>query len=208
MEKLTSALLSTYRAKTVTPVIVEAVPGRYADVRASLRQIVPIGLLETQFHTFLPRIMGLIEIPVTKFKEIPTFNMMATALLPDLIEDIAQLKSVKKIYPDRFIWTNSMVSALGIYKDSKSKDFTSTHWTKRLLGLDVANDKGFAGNGITTAVLDTGARISHQMLHRVRPLTAIPEKGGSGEDSNGHGSWCNACVGGAQATDPRYNVPV
>ena len=208
MEKMTSALLSTYRAKTVTPVIVEAVPGRYADVRASLTKIVPIGLLETQFHTFLPRIMGLVEIPVTKFKEIPTFNMVAAALLPNLIEDIAQLKSVKMIYPDRFIWANSTVSSLGIYKDRKGVGFTSTHWTKRLLGLDVANDKGFAGNGITTTVLDTGARITHPMLHRVRSLTAIPEKGGSGEDGNGHGSWCNACVGGAQSTDPRYNVPV
>ena len=208
MEKLTSALLSTYRAKTVTPVIVEAVPGRYSDVRASLANIVPVSFLETQFHTFLPRIMGLVEIPVTKFKEIPTFNMVAAALLPNLIEDIAQLKSVKMIYPDRFIWANSMVPSMGVYKDRKGVGFTSTHWTKRLLGLDVANNKGFTGNGITAAVLDTGVRITHPMLHRVRSLTAIPEKGGSGMDGNGHGSWCNACVGGAQATDPRYNVPV
>jgi len=208
MEKLTSSLLSTYRAKTVTPVIVEAVPGSYEDVRASLTKIVPIGLLETQFHTFLPRIMGLVEIPVTKFKEIPTFNMVAAALLPDLIEDIAQLKSVKMIYPDRFIWANSVVPPNGIYTDRKGIPFTSTHWTKRLLGLDIANNKGFSGNGITTAVLDTGVRITHAMLRRVRPLTAAPEKGMSGEDSDGHGSWCNACVGGAQATDPRYNVPV
>ena len=36
----------------------------------------------------------------------------------------------------------------------------------------------------------------------------MPEKGASGQDSNGHGSWCTACVGGSHAIDRRYEVPV
>ncbi|MDP2953491.1 MAG: S8 family serine peptidase, partial [Chloroflexota bacterium] len=208
MDKLTSALLSRYRNKAVTPVIIESAAGAFSNMRASLRQIVPVDLLETQFHTFLPRVMGVIEVSLTKFKEITSFNMIGTTLSPDLIEEVAQFRSVKTIYPDNFVWASSIVPQAGIYKDRKGKDFTSTLWTKRLLGLDVANSKGFTGNGITAAVLDTGARKTHEMLHRVQIHTAMAEKGGSGLDGNGHGTYCNSTVGGVHATDRRYNVPV
>ena len=207
MEKLTSALRSRYRNKAVSPIIIESTAGAFSQLRASLEQIVPVNLLETQFHTFLPRVMGVIEVPLTKFKEMSTFNMIGTALSPDLIEEVAQLRNVKTIYPDNIIWASSVPLA-GVYKDRKGKDFTSTLWTKKLLGLDVANSKGFTGNGITAAILDTGARKTHPMLHRVEIRSAMPEKGGSGLDGNGHGSWCNSCVGGTPSQDPRYNVPV
>jgi subtilisin family serine protease len=208
MEKLTSALRFRYRNKAVTPIIIESAAGAFRDMRASLRQIVPVDLLETQFHTFLPRVMGVVEVPLTKFKEITTFNMIGTALSPNLIEEVAQLRSVKMIYPDGIVWASSTVPQAGIYKDRKGKDFTSTLWTKKLLGLDVANSKGFTGNGITTAILDSGARKSHPMLYRVEIQSAMAEKGGSGLDGNGHGTHCSSTVGGVATTDYRYNVPV
>ena len=160
MDKLTSILNQNYRNKSITPVIIEATPQGFIDVRDTLRQIVPINQLETQFHTFLPRVLGVVEVPITKFKEISTFNMVATALTSPIIEDVAQMRSVKRIYPDSMIYANSTIPPGGIYTNNKNKDFTSNAWTKQLLGLDVAKSKGYSGNGITAAVLDTGARKS------------------------------------------------
>jgi len=200
-------LLRTYRSKVVSPVIVEARPDMFSSVRAGLREIVPVNLLEATFHTFLPRITRLIEFPFAKWKEMKTFSMVATVLTPDLIEEVAQWREVERIYPDYIKFALS-VPPTGIFKDERGRIFTSTYWTKRMLGLDVANRKGFTGRRINAVVIDTGSRTTHPQLRRVRVLSAMPEKGGSGEDSNGHGSWCTACVGGSYAIDERYNVPV
>jgi hypothetical protein len=209
MDKLTPDLLKMYRRKAVTPVIIEAKPGLFESVRSQLKSIVPISLLEAKFHTFLPRITPLIEFPLTKWKEIKTFSMIATVLTPELIEEVAQWRDVQRIYPDYIKWALSTVPPQGVFKDYKGKPFTSTFWTKKMMGLDRANAKGFTGKGITTVVIDSGARITHEQLRgRVRSLTAAPEKGMSGEDSNGHGTYCNSVVGGRYAIDRRYKAPV
>jgi subtilisin family serine protease len=209
MDKLTPDLLKMYRRKAVTPVIVEAKPGVFQTVRSQLKSIVPTSLLEARFHTFMPRIMPLIEFPLSKWKEIKAFNMIATVLTPDLIEEVAQWREVQRIYPDYFKFALQTVPTEGVFKDHKGKPFTSTLWTKKMMGLDRANAKGFTGKGVTTVVIDSGARATHEQLRgKVRSLTAAPEKGMSGDDANGHGSWCNSCVGGRYAIDRRYNVPV
>jgi len=206
--RLTQALERSYRNRAVVPVIVETQVGRYDAVKALLRQMVPLDALQAQYHTFLPRVMSLIEFPISKWKELSSFNMVATVLTPQLIEEVAGLTDVNMVYPDSLHWALETVPREGVFKTVKGQLFTSTYWTKRMLGLNVANRQGYTGRGITAAVIDTGARRSHPQLHRVRIQTAMGEKGGSGEDSNGHGSWCNATVGGIAATDPRYRVPV
>lgn len=208
MGRLTQALERSYQNRAVVPVIVETTTGRFDAVKATLRQLIPLDALQAQYHTFLPRVTGLIEFPLSKWKEIADFNMIATVLTPDRVEDIAQMADVKMVYPDSLHWALQVVPSEGRYKDTRGRLFTSTYWTKRVLGLDRANERGFTGRGITAAVIDTGARNSHPQLHRVRIQTAMAEKGGSGEDSNGHGSWCNATLGGVAARDPRYRVPV
>ncbi len=208
MDKIVPDLLRTYRRRSVYPVIIEAKKDVFDKVRSSLREIVPTGLLEARFHTFMPRIMPLIEFPLTKWKELKTFNMIATVLTPNLIEEVAQWREVQRVYPDYVKWALQTVPPEGIFKDYKEKLFTSTYWTKRMLGLDRANRQGFAGKGITTVVIDTGARVTHEQLRRVKALTAMPEKGGSGDDANGHGSHCTSTVGGSYAIDRRYKVPV
>lgn len=206
-DRIVPNLLRTYRSRIASPIIVQARTDMFNKVRTALREIVPVNLLEARFHTFLPRITKLIEFAFTKWKEIKTFNMIGTVLTPNLIEEVAQWREVEKIYPDYVKYALSVPPA-GIFKDHKGKIFTSTYWTKRALGLDVANRKGLTGKGINAVVIDTGGRVTHPMLRRMRTLTAMPEKGGSGQDSNGHGSWCCACVGGSHAIDRRYNVPL
>lgn len=204
MMSLTPSLERTYRQRAVSPVIIEAKTRAFNDVNALLRAMVPVELLEATFHTFLPRIRALIEFPISKWKEIPRFNMIATVLTPPLIEEVAQWRAVERIYPDYMEWALET----GVFRDYKGKPFTSTYWMKKTLGLERASLQGFTGRGITTAIIDTGVRVTHEQLRRARALTAIPEKGGSGEDSNGHGSWCSATVGGSYARDRRYNVQV
>ena len=208
MDKIVPDLLKKYRGRVAYPVIVEAKEGMFDQIRAQLREIVPTSLLEAQFHTFLPRVTRLIEFPLSSWKEIKTLNMVATVLTPNLIEEVAQWREVQKIYPDYLKFALQVVPPEGVFKDYREKPFTSTYWTKRLLGLDRANIRGFTGRGISAVVIDTGARVLHEQLRRVKALTAMPEKGGSGEDSNGHGSWVTACVGGSYAIDRRYKVPV
>lgn len=207
MEKMTPDLLRTYWSRTVSPVIVEARAGAFDRVRAQLKAIVPLDMLQTKFG-LLPRLTGLVEIPFSRWKEIPTFNMVATVLTPKLIEEVAQWGDVKKAYPDYTKYAVQVVPDKGIYKDRKGVPFTSTYWTKRLMGLDRAGEKGFTGRDIRAVVIDTGARTTHEQLGRTRILTAMAEKGGSGIDLNGHGSWCCSCLGGARGFDRRYNVPV
>jgi subtilisin family serine protease len=208
MDRIVPELLRTYRQRVASPVIIEAKEGMFDRVRTLLKETVPISLLEARFHTFMPRITRLMEFPLSKWKEIEAFNMTATVLTSNLIEEVAQWREVERIYPDYLKWAFQMVPSEGIFTDYQKKSFTSTYWTKRMLGLDRANMKGFTGKGITAVVIDTGARVTHEQLRRVKALTAMPEKGGSGEDSNGHGSWCTATVGGAYAMDRRYKVPV
>lgn len=207
MEKIAPDLLRTYWSRSVTPIIVEARAETFDRVRAQLKAIVPLEMLQPKFG-LLPRVTGQVEIPFSKWKEMPTFNMVATVLTPGLIEEVAQWGDVGKVYPDYTKYAVQVVPSQGVYKDGKGVPFTSTYWTKRLMGLDRANDKGFTGRGVLAVVIDTGARKSHEQLGRVMILTAIAEKGGSGVDSNGHGSWCTSCLGGARGFDRRYNVPV
>jgi len=204
---MTPELLRTYRGRTVTPVIVEAKAGAFDRVRAQLRAMVPLDRLQTRFG-FLPRLTGQVEVPFSKWKEIKTFNMVATVLTPELIEEVAQWGDVERVYPDYTKYAVQVVPDKGIYRDRKGVPFTSTYWTKRLMGLDRAGERGFTGRDIRVVVIDTGARGTHEQLGRVRIMTAAPEKGFSGLDSNGHGTWCCSCVGGARGFDRRYNVPV
>lgn len=207
MDKIVPQLLRAYRQKTVTPVIVEAKLGMFDQVSTRLKSIVPITPF-SRISTLLPRIMPSIE-PFTMYKEIPSFNMIATMLTPDLIEEIAQQSEVKRVYLDFIKYALQTVPVEGIFKNYKKVSCTSTYWTKNLLGLDRANKQGFTGNGITAAVIDTGARASHSMLRgRVTTYTAIPEKGGTGMDSDGHGTWCNSTVGGRSDVDSHYAAKV
>lgn len=206
-DRLTSLLQKVYRQKVVTPVIVKVKHNFFENARAMLRDLVPVSLLQAQFGSFLPRVGGLVEFPLSKWKEIPTFDMIATVLTPNIIEEVVQWREVETIYPDFLKWALQTVPPDGMFEDKKGIPFSSTFWTKKLVGANKANEQGFKGEGITVAVIDTGARVSHQQLRRVKMLTAMPEKGGSGADSNGHGSHCVSTVGGAYAIDRKYNIP-
>lgn len=195
--------------RIVNPVIVESKTNRFGDVRAILRDMVPERGLLPRF-TGLPRLTRLAEFPFGGFKPVERFNMVGTVLTRDLLEEVAQMGEVRKVYPDTIKWALQFptVPESGVFQDSRGKPFTSTWWTKKAVGADIANERGFTGKNTTAVVIDSGARITHTQLRGVQALTAAREKGMSGGDSNGHGSWCTSCVGGSFATDRNYGAPV
>jgi len=209
-ERMTSHLRRMYRQRTLTPVIIQSENPRFEDVKEMVRQIVPAErlMMRTRFAPGLLSGVVPIEVGLAPLKQMPLFSMVACPLTPNLIEEVAQWKEVKRVYPDRFTWALQTVPPGGVFEDARKKRFTSTWWTKKLIGADRANEQGFDGRGVNAVVIDTGARASHRQLTGVRMLTAAPEKGMGGSDSNGHGSWCCSCVGGKYQVDRRYNVPV
>ena len=213
MDKIVPNLLRIYKNRTVIPIIAQARHDRFEEVRVQLKEIVPVHLLEPAIRTFLPRVVRVFEVPITKWKKLPEFNMIATVLTPNLVEEVAQWKTIEKIYPDYIKYALApqypVVPEAGVFYDYRKEAFTTTYWVKKLLGLDRANTKGFNGKGIRTVVADTGCEVKLPQVRHVKALTAMAEKGGVGvSDSNGHGTHVVSTVGGKPEVDMRYNAPV
>jgi len=209
-ERMTKHLRRMYRQRTLTPVIIQSENPRFEDVKEMVRQVIPAErlMMRTRFAPGLLSGVVPIEIGLAPLKQMPLFSMIACPLTPNLIEEVAQWREVEKVYPDRLTWALQTMPPEGVFEDVQKKRFTSTWWTKKMIGADRANEQGFDGRGVNAVVIDSGSRKSHRQLTGVRMLTAAPEKGMSGSDSNGHGSWCCSCVGGKYQIDRRYKVPV
>lgn len=219
---LTRDLTARYRQNIITPVILksknsffESLRDELSEIRRGLGSQVPgLGILRN-----MP------QLSLFSSKEIPRFGMLSLPLTADLIEDLSESQKVERIYPDylkfalegnydpfersglRAVAGNAGAGE-GIFKDKKGKPFTSTFFTKKVIGADKANQQGYTGKGVKVVVIDSGARSSHPQNRGVISRTAAPEKGMSGEDANGHGTWVNSCVGGSYQVDPTYQVPV
>lgn len=209
MDKVTPALGRLMYNRAVVPVIVEARSNRFKELSTELRKIVPVDLLQPMYSA-LPRVLRVFEVSLTKWKELESFNMIATALTRNLIEDVAKWDFVERIYSDnlRYALQYTTVPREGMYLNYRAKPFTSTFWVKKLLGLDIANGKGYIGKDVKVAVLDTGCNVTLPQVRHVKVYSAMIEKGGTGLDQNGHGTWCVSCVGGRAETDPRYKAKV
>lgn len=212
---LTRDLTTRYRQNIVTPVILKSKESFFESLRDELNEI--NRSVMSQFPG-LGILRGGMPLSLFSSKQIPRFGMFAMPLTSDLIEDLSGSQKVEMIYPDYIKFaldynisgtgTSYTSNAPGVFKDKKGKLFTSTFYTKKVIGADKANQQGYTGKGTKVCVIDTGARTTHPQNRGVIRNTAMPEKGGSGEDANGHGTWCNSCVGGSYQVDPNYKIPV
>ncbi|MEM4746397.1 MAG: S8 family serine peptidase, partial [Metallosphaera sp.] len=96
----------------------------------------------------------------------------------------------------------------GIFTVQKSSwkapmNFTSTYWTRQLIGADVANSMGFTGQGITTTVIDTGGTQLNKQTPRLKKYTVVDL---NYSDTIGHGEWCASCIGGQMAVDDTFSA--
>lgn len=209
VERITGPLRRILPKRIIQPVIIEIVPGRLWDLIEELRpySFEPVrGLLDrlspAEIPYFFPR-----------FLEIPRFRMLSAVLPREVIEDYAEDSRVVRIYPDRFIFALGYSSSYptvpsdGVFvaerriREKKRITFTSTFWTKKLIGADKANAKGYVGKGVRVAVLDTGSSALHEALRGKIEYPTGSAFPFPTFDANGHGSWCAACIGGRRVVD-------
>jgi len=185
-------------SRVAVPVLVKAEVGRFRQVADEVRAL----CLEVpgRLTRLLTRIMPL----GFDYEEFPRFNMVAAILPREAVYVLGEMRGVEKVYLDTpvYAFRYPTVPPEGVYEIPhrvlERVAFTSTWWTKKLIGADVANEKGFRGRGVLVSVCDTGGTPFHEQTARVRMETAMR---GQYTDFNGHGEWCLACVGGVTAID-------
>ena len=198
-DRIVPHALRTLQSKVITPVIIEVHSNYFRDVLKEL----------SEYVTLIPRRLVSIEVPelpihFPQILGIPTFNMIAAVLPREVVFDYAEDSRVVRIYPDeiKYALQYPTVPPEGIYKvvrRGREVQFTTTKWTKKLVGCDVANEKGFTGRGVKVSVLDTGVSILHEQIRgRVETYSAFIT---GPQDVNGHGTWCVSCISGRRTVD-------
>ncbi len=201
---------SSIFVRPLSAVIVQAQPGRLAEVSAAIQQ-----RDLTRILSFGP-LKGIRPWSATAFtaaRAIPEFNMHAAVLDAVTITDLAQNPSVAAIYLDKQVQISQAFPAAppsATYsvkvpspsgKSASTLYFTSTEETRKLLGADVANASGFSGQGMKACVVDTGGH-EHPQTSRAGFQTAIP---GNYVDICSHGQWCLSALGGTRYQDHLFS---
>ena len=198
---------SSVFVRSLSPVIVQAKPGRLPQVSASIR-----SLDLTRVLSFGPfkGVRPWSPSAFTAARAIPAFNMHAAVLDGVSVTQLAQSADVAAIYADNPVrisqfpyvppagtWSLEVSGPTGLAP--VPMNFTSTQWTRRLLGADAANAAGYSGQGVKACVVDTGGHL-HPQTRRAGFLTAIP---GVVVDIISHGQWCLAALGGRASRTAR-----
>ena len=149
----------------ISPVIVQAKPGRFQEMLQAIRPLALTNILDVGPGGILkPWTFG----ALTAARSMPSFGMHASVSDGWTLGLIAEDENVHAIYEDRPLRLLEFpsVPSDGSYElqvGGKPFFFTSTEWTRRLLGADLANAQGFTG-------AEKGAP--------ARP----PEEGGAGDE--------------------------
>ncbi len=194
--KITEAVERVLYTLQIIPVIIQTVPEKFSEVFAFLRQCLPPVRWQKTAHVY-PLI-----------REIKTFNYIAALLPRDMVEDLNYAKEVEKVYLNnmKFAFQYPTVPEDAIFQWSKGlfkhvAPFTTTYYTRKLVGADKANEKGYCGNDVNVVVTDTGLSRRNPATRDMTFDTVIIQH----HDDNGHGEWCSACVGGRYSIDTRLS---
>lgn len=210
------------RISGLVPTIVQSQPGKFPDILELLRQHNVLQALRAQVGgpglvdlirrdggvLGLGLMGGLREAAIAAFQEIRAFNMVGLPLTLNIIEDLAQESNVRTLFRDGVMnILGETVPPDGVFiNPNTKKKFTTTAFTRQVVGADAANAEGWMGDGVTVAVIDSGARPEHpQLAGRVTVMTVPPF---TGIDNNGHSVWCQTCIGGGLFNDPVLQVPL
>ena len=199
VDKLTAAAERLAHRQLAVPIIVETKVDRFQDVLSAIRGYLGGGRFGFRLLEQITEIFPLL-------RTIPTFNYIATVLPREWVFDLADAREVQRIYPNslKYIVAYPTVPPEGIFQYERgafreTKPFTTTYYTKKLIGADVANKKGYDGTGVRVVVADTGLDRRHPATRHMWLDSTMAQV----RDEVGHGEWCAACIGGHYAEDTR-----
>lgn len=201
IDKLTRMAAKRAQNRVASSFIIEAKPRRFDQVAEAVRGL---GLFDRYYAGKLLRRVTEFQPFSTFTRFLPRFGMIAAFLPRNAVYYLAELRDVERIYSDEIqtAFSYPILPPEGTYKiRNKIPEeivFTTTEWTKRLVGADEANRKGYTGSGVLASVIDTGSSRTHPQTERATFETTLPAQR---RDENGHGTWCVSCVGGARAPD-------
>lgn len=198
-DKLTPLALKIVNSRIVTPVIIKAIPRRLREVVETIRPFTE------EIRELVPRLMTPTIAPISPYpmKILPRFDMVASLLPKEVIFRIGENRNVEKIFYDRLMYAQGwpVVPEKGVFtaphRLTEKVTFTTTFWTKRLLGCEVANQKGYLGRDVSVGIVDSGASRVHEQIRRVRFKTTMKQF----RDEVGHGTWVTSCIGGVHSVD-------
>lgn len=198
LDKLTPMAERIANSRVASPVIVKAKPRRVGGVFDLVRPYIE------EARQIFPRLLTPQEMPFSPYpiKVIQRFNMLATYLPREVIFRLAESGNVERIFYDAPMYAFGFptLPGEGVFTAPaklRKITFTTTLWTKKLLGCDVANKKGYFGREVLVSSVDTGASRTHEQIRRVRFKTTMKQF----RDENGHGSHITSTIGGIRGVD-------
>lgn len=194
MNRITSILQKNLYKKPLTPIMIKTT--QTENLATELKDYLP-----TEIMRILPRIN--METVFASIRKIPKFNLIALPASLNIINELADDRRVEKLYYDREMLLNQ--NQAGIYDTLTRLVFTTTSWTRKLIGLEKAKADGYTGQGTKIAILDTGGTKFHPQTRNLIKYTTIR---GIYTDRNGHGQHVATIAGGTKAMDPILHVEV
>jgi len=200
LPRLTRELEDSLYSRGIRPIIVQS--PRCNEIWHEISSLIPTNI-KGYIKTLFPVMAGAAEAALADPKLIPMFNLLSFPATPLIIEQLAQDHRVDTIFPDRIMNAFKKIPDQGVYIDGlNNKKFTTTYWTKKLLGIAEANVEGWTGKGVKVVIADTGAGL-HQQIPFVQHQTVMR---GQYTDGSGHGTYCATVIGGRDAQDPAFRV--
>ncbi|GAI40894.1 unnamed protein product, partial [marine sediment metagenome] len=167
-DRLTPLMERRAFERVITPVIIRTKAGRLRDAVAEIAPLLE-DLKERFPRLAVPEIPALGMFP---FKIFPRFSMIGALLPREVIFRLSENRYIERIFPDEpmFAFQYPTVEEDGVFtaphKITEEITFTTTFYTRRLLGANIANGQGFWGRNVLVSVLDTGGSRIHDHWHR------------------------------------------
>lgn len=199
-DRLTPGAERMARQRVLSPFIVEAKEGRLDSVVDVVASLTPGELMQRgKWVQRLP------EVTAFRFRTrvLDRFNQVLTILPRDGVFDLAEDRNVERIFPDEFQYALQFpeVPSEGVF-ELRDTVFTTTFYTKEIMGAHHANEVGYDGRGTHVTVVDTGGAHHHEQTTRA-VFETVQE--GQRADSNQHGQWCLSCIGGKRRLNQRMS---
>ena len=135
-------------------------------------------------------------------KTIDSMNMFSLIIPTGMIDDLAAIDGVKSISLDRrhYAFAPTLPLAPPIIK-STIDGFVPTSETLKKINIPALHAAGITGKNIKVAVLDTGIDLANPQIQGAAVKMSSMKLFPTGDDDNGHGSWCNSCIKGRRFVD-------